>query len=149
MKNKTGIIFMIAVVAIIVCIVVIYNTENSNCIAMTIYNCYSGLTIDYKASGFTIIESLLLCNAIVYSEEKEIGILYELYIPIICRCDSFAVFFRVCLKKIVIISVLLTSILFSPIIVFCFSGAINYCELIIIFLQFYYLSFNMELLYLY
>lgn len=122
---------MIAVVAIIVCIAVIYNTENSNCIAMTIYNCYSGLTIDYKVSGFTIIESLLICNAIVYSEEKEIGILYELYIPIICRCDGFAAFCRICLNKIVIISILMTSILFSPIIVFFFSGAIKYCELII------------------
>lgn len=131
MKNKTGIMFMIAVVAIIVFIVLIYNTENSNCIAMTIYNCYSGLTIDYKVSGFTIIESLLLCNTIVYSEEKEIGTLYELYIPIICRCNGFTAFCRICIKKIVIMSVLMTSILFSPIIIFFYNGAMNYCELII------------------
>lgn len=131
MKNKTDIIFIIAAVAIIVFIVVIYNTENNNCIAMAIYNSYCGLTIDYKVSGFSIIESLLLCNAIVYSEEKGIGIIYELYIPIISRCNDFIVFCRICLKKIFIISILMTSILLSPIIVFSFNGVINYNELII------------------
>lgn len=78
---------------------------HSDDILIAIYNLYCGLTADNDISGFTIITCVTLSISLICTLQKEIGIYYDMYKYIWCRCRSAVFFIEKCMLKIIILCI--------------------------------------------